>query len=329
MNEYDETTDFKHHQAEFESLRWHLEQVGDPSFLEGAVVLDIGGGAGMHAGFLAHHAGRVTTIDIVDPNVTFGGEFLKLLKEKYARHGIDLDITTVEFQRADAMDLPYKDARFDLVVSWNAFEHIPDPGQALLEALRVTRPGGLLFVSFDPIWTADSGRHFSAFVPEPWAHLVLDEREFIERMRNAGATEGQCEEFSFAMNKVRLAEFEKLFGKVEVDSLGKIESQNSWSGTISEHSTEHPNYVAALSLGYTERELLTRGLSFVIRRSGVPVGAFAPTPVGRDDGACESTDPERVRALEAQLEAVLGSRSWRLAAPLRAISSFLKNMAPR
>jgi ubiquinone/menaquinone biosynthesis C-methylase UbiE len=275
MAEYDESQDFVHHSGEFEALRWHLKQAGASALHDGTHVLDIGGGAGMHAGFLAQYARRVTSIDIVDPNVTYGGEFLKLLKEKYARHSFDLDISKVEFHYADAMDLPYKDALFDLVVSWNAFEHIPDPNRGLIEALRVTRPGGLLFVTFDPIWTADTGSHFSEFVTEPWAHLVLDESEFVARMRHAGANEDQVKEYITAMNKVRLEKFEQYFSSVVSDGLGTIEFRNSWSGTVDKTSTEHPNYSAALSLGYSKRELLTRGLSFVIKRCDTGVDSTA------------------------------------------------------
>jgi ubiquinone/menaquinone biosynthesis C-methylase UbiE len=300
-----------------------LDQAGALSALGGATVLDIGGGAGMHAGFIAQHASHVTTIDIVDPNVTFGGEFLKLLREKYARHGVALDIAKVDFRRADAMELPYKDGLYDLVVSWNAFEHIPDPARALREAVRVTRPAGYTFVTFDPIWTADTGSHFSAFVPEPWAHLTLEQSAFVERMRSAGATEGQVAEFMSAMNKVRLADFERIFAAVEAEGLGKIEFRNSWSGTVDKDSTDHPNYSVARSLGYTERELLTRGLSFVIRRSGrqmdVPASAEAMFPAIGDTPLLE-----RIGGLEAQLSAMLASRSWRITAPLRGLSRVFK-----
>jgi len=322
MSSYDEAQDFEHHRAEFESLCWHLEHAGALSFLGGTTVLDVGGGAGMHAGFIAQHASHVTTIDIVDPNVTFGGEFLRLLREKYARHGVDLDIAKVQFQRADAMDLPYKDGLYDLVVSWNAFEHIPDPARGLREAIRVTRQGGFIFVTFDPIWTADTGSHFSAFVPEPWAHLVLDQNNFVERMRASGATDEQVNEFMTAMNKVRLAQFERIFALVEAEGLGKIEFRNSWSGTVDKNSPDHPYYSAALSLGYAKRELLTRGLSFVIRRSGKQVYAHAATESMFHSTLGDAPLFERVGALEAPLSAMRPSSLWRITAPLRRLFRF-------
>ena len=46
---------------------------------------------------------------------------------------------------ADAARLPFPDDTFDIVVSFSALEHIPDPAarrQAFVEIARVTRPGG-------------------------------------------------------------------------------------------------------------------------------------------------------------------------------------------
>ncbi len=46
--------------------------------------------------------------------------------------------------RAEA--IPYQDASFDLVVSFDVLEHLPAPRRALGEAFRVLRPGGALLV---------------------------------------------------------------------------------------------------------------------------------------------------------------------------------------
>lgn len=43
--------------------------------------------------------------------------------------------------------LPYKDEQFDLVVSMDVIEHVPDPVSWTMEALRVLKPHGTLFLT--------------------------------------------------------------------------------------------------------------------------------------------------------------------------------------
>jgi SAM-dependent methyltransferase len=52
----------------------------------------------------------------------------------------------------DVMDLSYADGSFDLIVSNDVMEHIPDPAKALRECFRVLKPGGevLATIPFDP-----------------------------------------------------------------------------------------------------------------------------------------------------------------------------------
>jgi SAM-dependent methyltransferase len=60
-------------------------------------------------------------------------------------HGGD----TVEGVRhEDVMNLSYPDGSFDLIVSNDVMEHIPDPAKALRECCRVLRPGGVFLATF-------------------------------------------------------------------------------------------------------------------------------------------------------------------------------------
>ncbi|MCA9119527.1 MAG: methyltransferase domain-containing protein [Planctomycetales bacterium] len=51
----------------------------------------------------------------------------------------------IQLDRADAKQLHYGDDTFDIVMSNSIVHHIPEPVAVLREAVRVTRPGGLLF----------------------------------------------------------------------------------------------------------------------------------------------------------------------------------------
>jgi ubiquinone/menaquinone biosynthesis C-methylase UbiE len=51
----------------------------------------------------------------------------------------------IELHQVDAKALPFQETKFDVVMSNSIIHHIPEPLAVLREAVRVTRPGGLLF----------------------------------------------------------------------------------------------------------------------------------------------------------------------------------------
>jgi ubiquinone/menaquinone biosynthesis C-methylase UbiE len=208
---------------------------------------------------------RAYCADVIDQQARYGGEFVKLLSAKLERHGHTLPLDRFEANVTDAMNLMYRDELFDFVCSVNAFEHIPDPARALQEIARVLKRGGIAYISFDPIWTADSGSHYSHRVPDPWAHLVLSDEEFVARMRESGAEQWEVDEFRFAMNRVRLPTFETIFfGRARELGL-EVAASHSWAGLVSESHRGHTNFQLALK-EFPECELLTRGLAFALKR---------------------------------------------------------------
>jgi ubiquinone/menaquinone biosynthesis C-methylase UbiE len=55
-------------------------------------------------------------------------------------------IHRIQLDHVDAKRLPYRDGMFHLVMSNSIIHHIPEPSVVLREAVRVTMPGGRLFV---------------------------------------------------------------------------------------------------------------------------------------------------------------------------------------
>jgi SAM-dependent methyltransferase len=64
------------------------------------------------------------------------------------------------------MQLPFADDSLDVVYSSNVLEHVSDPWRMADEMLRVTRPGGVAFISYT-VWFGPWGGHETA----PWHYL--------------------------------------------------------------------------------------------------------------------------------------------------------------
>lgn len=92
----------------------------------GTAYLDAGCGAGMASQIAAERGARVSGVDAAD----------NLLAIARARVP-DGDLRVGDLER-----LPFADDSFDLVTGFNSFQFAGNPGVALAEARRVTRPGG-------------------------------------------------------------------------------------------------------------------------------------------------------------------------------------------
>ncbi|MGE3804422.1 MAG: class I SAM-dependent methyltransferase [Gemmataceae bacterium] len=70
---------------------------------------------------------------------------------------------------------PFAAASLDFVILSNVLEHVPDPLSVALDAVRVLRPGGFLYVGLpDKDFTFDRGRAVT-----PLAHLIEDRRQRV------------------------------------------------------------------------------------------------------------------------------------------------------
>ena len=164
------------------------------------------------------------------------------------------------------MDLVYRNSLFDLVVSINSFEHIPDPGKALCEMARVTRDGGYIYVSADPIWTADTGSHFFHRVPEPWAHLLYSDDQFCRLMSANGAASAEIAEYRVAMNRLRAADYSNIITEVAASGGLVTVFSDSWSGVQEANHRQHANVARLKARGFSEQELLIRGMRWLFRK---------------------------------------------------------------
>lgn len=79
-----------------------------------------------------------------------------------------------KFIKGDINKLPFQDNSFNLAFSFNAFEHFHDPKTALLEILRVTKPGGFIYLDFGPLYYAPKGLHWYRSINIPYCQILFE-----------------------------------------------------------------------------------------------------------------------------------------------------------
>ncbi|APY88478.1 class I SAM-dependent methyltransferase [Streptomyces alfalfae] len=94
---------------------------------------------------------------------------------------------------ADGYLLPLADGVADVTFSSNVLEHVDDPQTFLSEMVRVTRPGGLIYVSFTN-WLSPWGGHEWA----PWHYLGADRARARYERRTGRAAKHKLGENLFA-----------------------------------------------------------------------------------------------------------------------------------
>jgi SAM-dependent methyltransferase len=119
---------------------WRAGTGGPP---DGRTVLDVGGGPGFFAAAFADAGMRYVGVE-PDPREMHAGPAAT------DRSGC--------YVRASGMALPFADASVDICLSSNVAEHVPRPWQLGNEMLRVTRPGGLVVLSYT-VWLGPFGGH--------------------------------------------------------------------------------------------------------------------------------------------------------------------------
>lgn len=167
-----------------------LVEMADPTGTEDA--LDIATGGGHTALAIAPHVKSVVASD-------FTPQMLEAAREFITGQGV----SNVTFEIADAENLPFEDASFDIVTCRIAPHHFGDVQSFCSEVARVLRPGGR-FVLMDSIspdddeldafineleWRRDT-THVRSYTVVEWqtfiegAGLAVEQVEFVDRVHD-------------------------------------------------------------------------------------------------------------------------------------------------
>lgn len=148
-----------------ERKAWTMRAVLE-DYLDGPIsdcsVLNVGGSAGVIDNYLADYVARVVGVDI-------DTKAIEHATTTYSKPNL-------EFRVADALDLPFDDASFDVVVCSQVYEHVPDPAQMFREIRRVLKPGGVCYFAAGNrlMWNEP---HYNlpllSVLPRPLAHVYI------------------------------------------------------------------------------------------------------------------------------------------------------------
>ena len=137
----------RHGQLEFRTTMHYIHRYADGH----SKVLEIGAGTGRYSVALAREGMDVTAVELVDNN-------LAVLKEN--SRGLE----NIRSFRGDATDLGlFADDAFDVTLVFGPMYHLYEPeevNRAIDEAVRVTRPGGVLLFAFISVYAIMYANYF-------------------------------------------------------------------------------------------------------------------------------------------------------------------------
>jgi ubiquinone/menaquinone biosynthesis C-methylase UbiE len=186
-------------------------------------VLDMGcGAAGKSLWYASLGAKRVIGCDIVE---RYEEEAMS-----YARRlGLD---NVFNFICCSATELPFPSNTFDTIIMNDFMEHVSEPEEALLEAMRLLKPDGKLFINFPP-WGHPFGAHMSDVIYTPWVHKLFSEKALIaaykelceglpdaaERISLRIHTDERGREYLGYVNRMTLSRFKRILKDYEITPL--------------------------------------------------------------------------------------------------------------
>jgi ubiquinone/menaquinone biosynthesis C-methylase UbiE len=147
---------------------YYLPEIDLLKEIQGKTILDIGAGSGGKTTFYAlNGARRVTGLDMEEGFITQARGFAS---SKNARN--------IDFIVANAEEMPFQDASFDMCVMNDVFEHLSKPEVVLREVNRVLKPHGKVFINSPPYFHP-YGAHLTDLIGIPYVHLLFPEPVLI------------------------------------------------------------------------------------------------------------------------------------------------------
>ena len=118
----------------------------------------------------------------------------------------------VELLEMDARQLEFEDESFDMIFSFDCFEHFPNPDKVLEESIRVLRKGGLIYILFSLPYMSPYGLHAFETISIPYCQFLFPLNQ-IRKLAKSLKGVKPLPEGDFPLNKWPTEDFRKLWIK--------------------------------------------------------------------------------------------------------------------
>lgn len=192
--------------------RYYLPEIDLLKEIQGKTILDIGAGSGGKTTFYAlNGAKRLTGIDMEEGFISQARDFAS-----------SRNANNIDFIVANAEEMPFHDASFDMCVMNDVFEHLSKPEVVLKEVNRVLKPHGKVFINSPPYFHP-YGAHLTDLIGIPYVHLLFPEPVLINAYKKLASETKSAEkriDLRFGIvdnreqityiNKMTITRFEKI-----------------------------------------------------------------------------------------------------------------------
>jgi SAM-dependent methyltransferase len=178
--------------------------------IPGKRVLEAGCGDGMTGAVLSHFGHQVSLVDIED------------WRDPRAK---ELDFFNIDMCKK----IPFSNDTFDMIFSFNTFEHILNPEKALYNLINTCKTGGLIYLDFGPLYWSPWGLHAHRTINVPYLHLLFPIDFIKDKLAEIGINDlGQERNELQHVNKWTVRNYESLFEKCgcKIEEFKKIPNKN-------------------------------------------------------------------------------------------------------
>jgi SAM-dependent methyltransferase len=130
-----------------------------PIFEKACDFLEMGCGDGMISAYLAENGKNAVGID------WYGARFDPRAINSAAK-----------IYEMDAQAMTFENNSFDVIFSYDSFEHFPNPALVLKETYRLLRKGGYMYHEFGHLYPSPYGLHAYRSVPVPYCQFLFEEK---------------------------------------------------------------------------------------------------------------------------------------------------------